>query len=410
MHFKRFIRSNLVEALSTSPAVLITGARQTGKTTLVEEYARDKNYHYITFDDLDIISAAKRDLKGFVGGLPKPIIIDEVQRVPDIFFPIKRDIDLNRQPGRYILTGSTNPLYNAHIRESLAGRLETLELYPLSQGELIEQKEDFISKAFSDTILLAPKTSLSKEDLYKIIVKGGYPSVETLSEKRRNAWFNSYINNILQKDIRDLARIEAIEQLPNLFTLLAIRAAGLLNVAELSRTNGMSATTLHRYITLLQALYLIGYSQPWSSRLGMRLLKSPKLYLIDTGILSYLQEITVERLLKEPQFTGNLLENFVWSELTKQVSWSDMRVKIYHFRTAGGIEIDILLEDQMGRVVGVEVKNSETVQSHDFKGLNYLSNVLGSKFMRGIVLYTGKTAVPFGKNLFAMPIASLWAP
>ena len=409
MPYKRTIRFNLADALSTSPAVLITGARQSGKTTLVTDYFKNKSYHYSTFDDQDTFSAAKRDPQGFIERLPKPSIIDEVQRVPDILLPIKRDIDLNRLPGRYILTESTNSLFNPLIKESLAGRLETLKLYPLSQGELIEHTEDFISKAFmSDMTFRTPKDSISKEDLYKSIIKGGYPAVESFSANQRNAWFKYHIDSILQKDIRDLPRIRAIKQLPNLLGLLATRAARILDGTELSPLNNVSQPTLRHHIRLLIALNFIGYSQPLNPRLGHPL-KSSKLYFVDTGILSFLQGITVERMLKEPQCTENLLENFVWSELTKQTSWSDIPVKIYHFRPAGDIEVDLLLEDQMGRIVGIAVKNSETVQSHDFKGLDYLSNVLGPEFVRGIVMYTGKTAVPFGKNLFALPISSLWA-
>ena len=357
----------------------------------------------------DTFASAKRDPQGFIDRLPKPSIIDEVQRVPDIFLPIKRDIDLNRLPGRYILTASTNPLFNTLIKESLAGRLETLKLYPLSQGELIGHTEDFISKAFtSDIPFLTPKDSTSKEHLYKSIIKGGYPAVENLSENQRNTWFKYHIDSILQTDIQDFPRIRADKTLPNFLSALSMQAAEIFESTALSFMNNVSQPTVHHHIRLLIALNLIGYSQPLNPRLG-KPLESSKLYLVDTGILSYLQGITVERLLEEPQCTENLLENFVWSELTKQTSWSDIQVKIYHFRTSGGIEVDILLEDQMGRVVGIEVKNSETVQSHDFKGLDYLSDVLGPKFVKGIVLYTGKTAVPFGKKLFALPIASLWA-
>ncbi len=407
MRFIRNIQAKFEEALSASPAVLLTGARQTGKTTLVEGYAKDNKYDYITFDDLTAMSAAQRDPKGFIDGLSKPTIIDEVQRVPSIFLSIKRDIDKHRLPGRYILTGSANPLLINRIGESLAGRVETLTLFPLSQGELLGIKEDFINAVFS-TDNLHSTTSLSKEELYKRITIGGYPVVQNLGEARREAWFRNYINDILLKDVQDLAKIEALSELPNLLKIVALRAGHVLNVADLSRMLGLSAATVHRYLVLLETLYIISFCRPWRPSIEKRFVKSPKAYLIDTGILTYLQGITVERMLAEPLFTGHVLENFVWAELSKQATWSAIHVALYHFRTATGIEVDIILEDLNGRVVGLEIKNSDTVWSQDFKGLEYLESMLGKNFVRGIVLYTGNQVVPFGQKLSALPLSTLW--
>ncbi len=408
MRFKRNIKSRFVEALTTSPAVLLTGARQTGKTTLVEEYAKDKAYTYITFDDLTALSGAQRDPKAFIEGLPKPVIIDEVQRVPSIFLPIKREIDTHRLPGRYILTGSANPLLINHVGESLAGRLETLVLWPLSQGELEDQKEDFIKTIFDIKKSFIISDGISREELYDRITIGGYPVVQDIPKSRRDAWFKSYINDILLKDIKDLANIERLGELPDLLKMLAFRSGHVLNVADLSRLLGLSAATAHRYIALLETLYLVFFCKPWRASREKRLVKSPKPYLVDSGILTYLQGISTERMLEEPSFTGHVLENFVWQELSKQATWSKISVEIYHFRTATGIEVDIVLEDSMGRIVGIEVKNSDTVGNRDFKGLEYLQKELGKQFIRGIILYTGRQYVPFGDKLFALPISSLW--
>ncbi len=196
--------------------------------------------------------------------------------------------------------------------------------------------------------------------------------------------------------------------MPNLLKFIALRVGQLLNVAELSRLMGIPAPTLHRYITLLQALYMICFCAPWKSNMGKRLVKSPKVYLVDTGIVSYLQGVTFERMLSEPLFTGHILENFVWQELTKQVTWSKLQVQLLHFRTESGIEVDIVLEDMMGRVVGIELKNRDTIRAEDFKGLEYLQEELGEKFIRGIVLYTGNQYVGFSKKLAALPFSSLW--
>jgi uncharacterized protein len=408
MKFKRNIEPKLEEAFSTSPAVLLTGARQTGKTTLVEDYAKDKRYYYITFDDLSTMSAAQRDPKGFIEGLPKPVIIDEVQRVPSVFLPIKRDIDLHRLPGRYILTGSANPLLINKVGESLAGRLETLILFPLSQGELVGQKDDFISVVFSKQTLPLPTQIISKEELYRRITIGGYPVVQSLNEPRRQAWFRNYVNDILLKDVQTLAKIEALSELPTLLKMVAFRAGHMINETDFSRVLGLSAATVHRYLILLETFYMISFCKPWRANKEKRLVKTPRPYVIDTGIAAYLQELSVEKMLSEPVFTGHLLENFVWGELTKQLTWSAIQIGIYHFRTSRGVEVDIVLENAMGYVVGIEIKNSDTVRPSDFKGLEYLQELLGNKFIRGIILYTGNQYIPFGSKMVALPFSVLW--
>jgi uncharacterized protein len=408
MRFRRNIEQRLEEALSTSPAVLLTGARQTGKTTLVEEYAAGKSYFYATFDDIISMGLAKRDPKGFIEALHKPAIIDEVQRVPEIFLVIKRDIDQHRIPGRYILTGSANPLLLSKVRESLAGRLETLSLFPLSQGELLHRKEDFIATLFSEKQLPLPRQVISKGELYERIIIGGYPPVQGLSESRRSAWFRNYATDILIKDVQAISKIESLTELPNLLKFIAYRAGHSVNKTDLADALKLSSVTVQRYLTLLETLYMINFCQPWRPSQEKRIIKTPRIYLIDTGILAYLQGLTVERLLAEPVFTGHIIENFVWGEITKQATWSMIEVKIYYFRTASGVEVDIILEDLMGQVVGIEIKNSSTVAPDDFKGLKHLQQLLGKKFVRGVVLYTGNHYVPVESKLAALPFSSLW--
>ncbi len=408
MKFKRNIEEKLEEALSTSPALLLTGARQTGKTTLTQELAKDNKYYYLTFDYLSTMSAAKKDPKGFIDNLPKPVIIDEVQRVPLILLPIKRDIDLNRIPGRYILTGSANPLLINKVGESLAGRLETVTLFPLSQGELLNRKEDVISKLFKPDPLPLPTESLSKQALYEKIIVGGYPVVQNLSASRRDAWFRNYVNDILLKDIQNISKIEGLSELPTLLKLLAFRIGQTIKKEDLSKLLNVSASSIQRYLLLLETFYMISFCPPWRPAMEKRIIKTPRVYLIDTGIAAYLHGLTVERLLADPIYTGHLLENFVWAELSKQSTWSGLDIGIYYFRTASGIEVDIVLEDSMGRVIGIEIKNSDTVFAQDFKGLYHLKETLKEKFVRGIVLYTGSDYIPFGSNLFALPFSYLW--
>lgn len=408
MIFKRNIEKKLEKALSRSPVTLLTGARQTGKTTLIKRLGKERGYSYITFDDIRFLSAAKNDPVGFIKGLVNPVILDEVQRVPEIFLAIKQDVDENRVPGRFALTGSANPLLIPRLGDSLAGRMEILELFPLSQGELLSIEDKFVDWLFSNTPPLIP-LALSKQELYHKIIIGGYPLVQDVDRESSDAWFNSYVAALLQRDVQDLAHISGLTELPHLLQLLATRAGNLLNGAELSRTSSIATTTLHRYVTLLKTLFLVYFQLPWSTNLGKRLVKAPKTYFVDTGLLSFLLNLQLDKAISEQQLMRGLLENFVQSEIIKQLTWSSTRAISYHFRTQTGIEVDIVLESAAGQIVGIEVKNSQTVTAQDFKSLIYLQEITNTKFIKGIVLYTGAEVIPFGSQLYALPISSLWA-
>ena len=365
------------------------------------------SFHYVTFDDELLYLAAKSNPAGFIADIEKPVIIDEVQRIPEIFLAIKMDVDKNRTAGRYLLTGSANPLLIPRLGDSLAGRMEVIDLMPLSQGEILGRDENFIDTAFSGT-LQSPKKNLSKEELYERILVGGYPSVQNISEEDREAWMRSYLNLILQKDIKDLAQIEKLSELPNLLKILASRVSGLLNVAELSRESKINAKTLHRYLALLETIFLVNLQLPWSSNRSLRFIKSPKLYLVDSGLLAYLLNINVRRALSDSMQMGKILENFVVNEIRKQATWSQTKVEQHHFRTADGKEVDIVLENRSGHIVGIEVKNSQRLTQEDFKGLRYLQEKTNDKFMTGVILYMGSQVVPFGDKLYALPINALW--
>lgn len=356
---------------------------------------------------------AKKDKISFISSLQKPVIIDEIQRIPEIFRTIKSDVDKNRHPGRYLLTGSANPLLIPKLGDSLAGRMEVIDLMPLSQGEIYNYEEKFLDIIFSDKDLISPKNSLSRQELIERIIVGGYPAVQSydahlIQEKNRVFWMRNYINLILQRDIRDLSHIEKLAEIPNLLALLASQASGLMNVASLSRDSGIAVKTLHRYLALLETIFLI-YTQPaWHRNLTLRTVKAPKTYLGDTGLLSYLLDLSVENVLKDGIYTGRIVENFVVNELRKQATWSKKEVKFYHFRTSAGEEIDIILQDRAGNIIGIEIKSNFKVSHNDFKGLKYLKERAKDKFLKGIILYAGTQTLPFGEDLFVMPINSLW--
>ena len=406
--FDRNILKNLYEAIKRSPVVLITGARQSGKTTLVQMLCEKNNYTYITFDDLRYLDRAKNDPIGFIENIQTPIILDEVQRVPEIFLTIKRMVDQKKHPGMFILTGSADPMLLPRLGDSLAGRMEILPMYPLSQSEILGKEESFIDTVFNKNLSTIKCDVVSLKELCKKIYVGGYPSVQNLNEKDLYAWFNSYLTTILQRDVKDLANIEGIEQLPNLLYLIASRTGGLLNISELSRSCNIPYVTLNRYLILLKTIFLTVYLRPWYKNMGKRLVKSPKIYLQDTGLLLFLLQSDSEKLISDPKFFGPIFENFVLSEILKQSSWSNYFIELYHYRTVSGVEVDAVLQNNKGKVVGIEIKSGQYIQSSDFKGLKHLETEFGDNFVNGIVIYPGNEIISFGKNLWALPVSSLW--
>jgi predicted AAA+ superfamily ATPase len=363
----------------------------------------------MTLDDFSVLTAVRRDPAGFLAGFHEPLVIDEVQKATDLFVAIKASVDRDRQPGRFLLTGSANILLLPRLSESLAGRMEILNLWPFSQGELIGSTERFVDTIFEDKFPLPKVARKNHFDIMQKVIAGGYPeAILRKAPGRRRAWFSSYITAILQRDIRELANIEGLADVPKLLTLIAVRVPTLLNLAELSRTAAIPQTTLKRYITLLEATFLIHKLQPWFGHLGKRLVKTPKLILSDTGLKAHLLGAGTERMIQNG-LIGPYLENFVAMELRKQITWSECQPQMYHFRTQTGHEVDIVLEDARGKVVGIEVKSGTRLGEQDFKGLRVLQEVAGEHFQRGIVLYTGSEVIPFGLNLYALPMDHLWS-
>jgi predicted AAA+ superfamily ATPase len=405
----RHAAARLRTALADRPVVLLHGARQTGKTTLVRALAGgSRPARYVTFDALTALSAARGDAAGFLAGIEGPVVLDEVQRVPDLFVAIKAAVDLNRAPGRFLLTGSANVLLVPRLSESLAGRMEIVPLWPFSQGEIEGVVEGFVDAAFGKAppALGAAKRGVA---LGERVLRGGFPEAVLMrSADRRRAWFDAYLTTILGRDVRDLASIEGLTELPRLLSLVAARPMALLNYAELVRSAGLAQSTLKRYFALLEAVFLVRTVRPWHANIGKRMVKTPKVLLCDTGLAAHLMGIDDARLAQDRTLFGGLLESFVAMELTKQIGWSAAAPTLYHFRTHEGDEVDLVLERRSGGLVGIEVKSAATVTGSDFKGLRALAQAAGRRFHRGIVLYTGTEVVSFGQRLHAVPIAALW--
>ena len=407
---KRSITSTLLSALGDSPVVLLSGARQVGKSTLVKWISENEHpARYLTLDDAAVLSAIHLDPAGFLSGYDKPLIIDEVQRAPELFRAIKQDVDKKRKAGQYLLTGSANVLLLPKISESLAGRMETLSLHPFSQSELEETEGSLIDAAFAPRPFSFSRKSVTQADPLQRILKGGFPEAQQRPAlERRNAWFGSYVTTILQRDVRDLANIEGLTTLPDLLSLLATRSGSLLNFAELSNSSNIPQTTLKRYLVLLETTFLVQQVRPWSGNLSKRLIKTPKIYLTDTGLMTYLVGADESRLTTDGSLFGKILETFVLNELVKLNTWSKAKARIYHYRTHLGKEIDFLLERNDGSIVAIEVKSSSSVDSTSFAAMTSLSHELKKKFVRGIVFYAGKELIPFGHNLLGLPLQSLW--
>jgi hypothetical protein len=364
----------------------------------------------LTLDDSTVFASAISDPAGFIQGLDQPVTIDEVQRAPGLFTAIKAEVDRHRTPGRFLLTGSANVLMVPRLSESLAGRIELLTLWPLSQGEIEGRLETFIDSVFSTHLVSSVPAARPQASLIERIVRGGYPEPLTrTAANRRSAWYTSYLTTILQRDVRDLANIEGLSDFPRLLALIASRTSGLLNFADLSRSLSMPQSTLKRYFALLEATFLVVTVPAWSSNQGLRLSKAPKIMLADTGLACHVLGTDIQRLKGDGNARGALLENFVAMELLKQSGWSVIRPRLFHFRTATGQEVDLVLEDPAGRLVGIEVQSASAVHSSDFSGLRALQAVAGTRFVRGIVLYDGAQVVAFDKQLAAMPVSALWA-
>ena len=405
--YARHLARDFQEALEDTPVVLISGARQTGKSTLAHLYGRAASY--VSFDDPAIADAALKDPLGFLQSLPRPVVLDEVQVVPELFRSIKYEVDRDRRPGSFILTGSANVLLLPRLSDSLVGRMEVITLWPLSQGELSGMREGFVDAAFDKAPPVLGPSLMRGRDIIERVLEGGFPEVVGRGRDRRvRAYFRSYSTTTLQRHIEDASHIDASGEMPRLLSLVASQAMGVANVAKLGRSLEIPNTSLVRYLNLMRASYVIQGLPAWSPNLGTRLRKTEKLTLVDSGLIGYLQNLDADRMIVERDLFGALLETFVLMELRKQLGWNNTLANLFYLRTASGTEVDIVIESTDGRVVAIEVKASTKVDPRDRRGLELLRDQLGPRFIRGIVLYTGERALPFGDRIWAMPVDALW--
>lgn len=404
----RLLAPRLNAALRDTPAVLLHGPRQSGKTTLALAVGEVRGYHYVSFDNDAILTAAKADPVGFVARLPARSILDEVQRIPEIFSSLKAEIDRHRVAGRFILTGSANVLLVPRLADSLAGRMEILRLHPLAQSEIAGTRPYFIDRLFRGEF----KTSLSDRlggELAQRMADGGYPAaLARRLPARRRAWYRDYVDTHIQRDVRDLSRLRSLDTLPKLIGLVAAYTARLINVADLAAPFELTRQTIHEHVTLLERVFLLERLPSWHSNHLSRLVKRPKLHVGDTGVACALLGLDAERLDADRPTFGPMLETFVLQELKRQASGRADPIGFHHYRDRDDFEVDIVLEDGSARLAGIEVKAAASVNEADLRGLRKLRAVAGKRFVAGIVLYDGEATVAFGDGLFAVPIRTLW--
>jgi len=409
--FPRHLETRLREVLTDTPVTGLVGPRQSGKTTLVRKVGGAER-RYLTLDDPSVREAAQEDPLGLVRSADL-LTIDEIQRAPQLMLAVKQRVDEDRKPGRFLLTGSANVLTAPRMQESMAGRIETLTLWPLSRGELLRtESTSFLDRVFSmgveDAIQARAQTGRLGDALTTMVLAGGYPEVlgrET--ERRRRDWFRAYVRAIVERDIPDVAVVERGDVLTRFVETVLSFNGQLINSTELGVRNGIDRKTADRYLALLEQLYIVQRLPAWSQSDLKRLIKTPKLHVVDSGLGAAMQGITTVRAAKDRTLLGPLAEAYVLGELRKQAGWSEGQYRLSHYRDKDGVEVDVVAEDEQRRLLGIEVKASATVGAADLSGLVRLRSAT-RKFVGGVLLYNGEHTLPFGDRLWAVPMATLW--
>lgn len=404
--YARHLKPRVDEALTDTPVVLISGPRQAGKTTLVRQFV-DKRRPFITLDDATTLASARNDPVGLIRGL-SGAVIDEIQRAPDLLLAIKQSVDENRQPGRFLLTGSANLMTLPAVADSLAGRMETLTLLPLAACELTSTPGQWLASAFAGKPLSTTRSQVGSQ-LVERVLRGGYPeALARTTPRRREAWLRQYIQALIQRDVRELASVEKLDQIPRLLKALAHMAGQLCNFSQLGGQVGLDSKTAGKYLAILEQMFLVRRVEPWSVNRLNRILKTPKLHFLDAGLLATVAGLNAAGVAQDRTRFGAILESFVYAELLKQTTWMDADIALYTYRDKDQVEVDVVAEDAAGRTVGIEVKSKASVNPGDFAGLRRLASLAGKRWTAGVVLYDGADIRPMGDRLWAVPLSSLW--
>ena len=405
--YPRFLEPRVADALADTPAVLIAGPRQVGKTTLARSFAESRGMRYLTLDNDLTLLAAKEDPTGLLRNLDRAVI-DEVQRAPQLLLSLKKIIDEDRRSGRFLLTGSANLMALPTVADSLAGRMETLTLLPLSQAEMHGGRSNWLDSVFAGT-LPAVRTSLVDDALVETVLRGGYPeAVARETFRRRNVWAKQYIDALLLRDVRELASIHKVDQLPRFLRALAQTAGQLCNYSKLGGQVGLDHKTAAVYLGIFEQMYLVKRVEPWANNRLKRVLKTPKLQFLDPGLLASLSGTTPGSISLDRKAFGHILESFVFAELLKHAQTAEESCQIFHYRDQDKREVDLVVENASGHIVGIEIKATASLKSGDVAGLKHLLEVAPEKFRMGVILYDGNEILPLGERLWAAPLSTLW--
>lgn len=404
----RYLKPRVREALGDTPVVLIHGPRQAGKTTLAQRFAGPRR-RYLTLDDADTLRSALADPTGFIANLPAAII-DEVQRAPGLLLAMKRAVDEQRRPGRFLLTGSANLMTLPTVADSLAGRMEVLSLLPFAACELEAGPARWLDAIFAARMPRLPANAApSAAATMQRVLRGGYPeAVARTTAPRRAAWARQYLDALVTRDVRDIAHLEKIAQLPRLLAALGQMAGQVCNVNQLAGQVGLDHKTADKYLAVLEQMFLLRRVAPWSANRLSRVVKAPRIHFLDSGLLASLVGLTEAGVERDRSRFGPLLESYVYGELLKLASWAEGGYRVFGYRDRDGGEVDFVVENAEGRIAGIEVKAAASTQAADFAGLRKLAALAGTKFAGGIVLYDGRETLPMGGGLWAVPLATLW--
>jgi uncharacterized protein len=408
----RHIEAEVLDILASSRAGAVLGPRQAGKSTLALELQRRGIVpHYYSLDEEATRRVASSDPDGFVADIEKPAVIDEVQRAPSLLLAIKQAVDMSDARGQFLITGSANVLASRAVADALPGRVEYVNLWPLSQGEIERRKEIFV-----DRLLAGEPPRLSGEPPGRAthaerVVRGGFPDAYRRTDRQRGRYFDSYVRALVSRDLASVGSVRTnSETLGQLLRLLAARSGNLASFRRLAADLELDDKTVKAHTAMLEELFLVQRLRPWSRNLGSRHVKTPKLLIADTGLLSALIGVDARRYsaVDQGQLAGTLLETFVTMELVKQRTWAATRCELFFYRDARQREVDIVVESASGDIAGIEVKAAASVSGPDCAGLRFLRDKLGSRFKAGVVLYTGSNTLELGDRIWAVPLAGLW--
>lgn len=398
----------VVEAMRDARVVALLGPRQAGKSTLAQALAAERlPAEYVTLDDEPTRSLAAGDPQGFVAGLGRRTVVDEIQRAPELLLAIKSRVDRDTTPGQFLLTGSANLRRIPTVADALPGRADYLTLWPLAQSEIQGGGHDLLAGLLDGEVPQITDAPVGRHEYAEMLLAGGFPEALTRAGASRGRFFESYATSLVEREVADTSRVHDPAAVGTLLRLLAARSGSLARYDALGRDAAIGGKTAKAHLEVLERLFLVRIRRPWHVNLGQRQVKAPKLYLSDPGLLAALLGADARRVREDDGFAGALFETFVATELERLASWSRQPLSFWHYRE-GEREVDVVLERPSGEIVAVEVKASATVRAHDFRGLNHLRERVGRRMLSGVVLYAGERTLPFGDRLWAVPLQALW--